>query len=161
MLTLSSKFQATPWPPGLQALGVLTRADQPPPATIDSEQSRSLLRTKWYYAVQRTVVQIISRIRSGEQPEFVTCWNNCFRLPICHGAEFATSVYQRECGSCARELRPRLRAGCTRPYSAPTIVIGNAVGLRENLLSWISCSKLFRNVYPAQLSSGGQTALKC
>jgi hypothetical protein len=41
----------------------------------------------------RVVVQIISRIRSGEQPEFIMCWNNCFRLPICHGAEFATSPY--------------------------------------------------------------------
>ena len=60
------------------------------------------------------------------------------------------------------ETSTRLRACCTRPYSAPTIVIGNAVGLRENLLS----SKLFRNVYSAArrrrtLSSGGLTALKC
>jgi hypothetical protein len=58
-----------------------------------------LLRPKRNFVVQRirVVVQIISRICSGEQPEFVTRWNNCFRLPICHGAEFATHVvYQRE-----------------------------------------------------------------
>jgi hypothetical protein len=59
------------------------------------------------------------------------CWKTVFgcRFVTCHGAEFAARFYQRECGSCAR-------AGCTRPYSAPTIVIGKAVGLRENLLSW-------------------------
>jgi hypothetical protein len=36
------------------------------------------------------------------------------------------------------KLGPQPWADCKRPRSAPTIVIGNAVGLRENLLSWIS-----------------------
>jgi hypothetical protein len=60
------------------------------------------------------------------------------------------SFYQRYCGSCARKLGPQPRAGCKRPHSAPTIVIGNAVGLQENLLSWhLVQQKLFRNIYSA------------
>ena len=58
----------------------------------------------------RVVVQIISRIRSGKQPEYCHVLDNCLRLPISHGAEFATSVYQRECGSC--ELVARDDPGC-------------------------------------------------
>jgi hypothetical protein len=35
----------------------------------------------------------------------LSCAGIIVRLPICHGAEFATHVvYQRECGSCARTM---------------------------------------------------------
>jgi hypothetical protein len=77
-----------------------------------------------------------------------------------------TSFYQRDCGSCARKLRPQPRADCKRPYSAPTMVIGNAVGLRQNLLSWHLVQQIISLHYSAarrrrSLSSGGLAAQKC
>jgi hypothetical protein len=116
----------------------------------------------------RVVVQIISRIRSGKQPEFVTCWIivcgcrflTAPNLPRVFTSESAVLVswlhettpvasWLHEAVQCA-DHRNRERRG----PSEKTCCLG------------ISCSKLFRNIYSAarrrrSLSSGGLAALEC